>query len=113
MLISSVPLSPTRQGHSRVKSSTMHKPETSNIGQGIVDEIKAPALVGALRHHHRRPRPKGSLAAAAPPDQQPFFGIDTPEQSHIVGWVFWRIIASMYHEGGGVPQEANWGGTIT
>ena len=58
-------------------------PQTSAPVQRVGDEIQAPALVRPARQRHRRPRPRGSLAAASPSDRQTFLAIK-PKQLLLV-----------------------------
>src|SRR5690606_9836509 len=54
-------------------------PEAPPVGEGIGDEVQAPALVGPTWHEHRAPRAQGSLAATALADLQLLLAIEPPE----------------------------------
>ena len=67
-----------------MKSSTTNHAEPATAGQYVVDEVKAPALVGTLRQGHRRARADRPLEAAATMHRQAFLAVK-PEN------FFWLI----------------------
>jgi hypothetical protein len=50
-------------------------PEPATIGEGIADEVEAPARVCGLRHRHRPPGSQGPFASATLAHLQPLFAV--------------------------------------
>ena len=53
--------------------------EAPAVGQGVGDEVEAPALVGILRDRHRRSGAESSLAATALAHRQPLLAVEPVE----------------------------------
>jgi hypothetical protein len=64
-----------RQAFAREVIDDRQNPEPPPVGEGIADEVEAPARVRGLRHRHRTSRSQGPFAPAALADLQSLFTV--------------------------------------